>query len=299
MKEKFIHWCEKNNILITESKPINYGHQFKLSKGADKLSLSIYQTGKQLAQGKDSELKTSVESFFGITGVKSKTDKSSSIELKHDKSIWIGVDESGKGDFFGPLVVSAVVVQKDLEDQLLSLGVKDSKKLNDHRVREMAPQLMNKLKHHSIVLMPEDYNDRYDRLKNLNHLLADMHCACYQALYDKNVELMISDQFASDKKLLENRLDKANLPSKDLIQAPRAEEDMAVACASILARFHFIEGIKSLSHNYGTDFPKGAGESVDFVAKDFAEAFGLSRLRLVAKTHFKTFDRLVQNGSEE
>jgi ribonuclease HIII len=126
-----------------------------------------------------------------------------------------------------------------------------------------------------------------------------MHSDCYEALYDKRVELMISDQFASDKKLLESYLTKAGLPKKDLIQAPRAEEDMAVACASIIARFHFIEGIKSLSHNYGTDFPKGAGESVDFVAKDFANAFGLSRLRLVAKTHFKTFDRLVQNGTEE
>jgi ribonuclease HIII len=166
MKEKFIQWCQDNKVLITESKPINYGHQFKLSKGADKLSLSLFNTGKQLAQGKDSELKSSVEKFFGITKTaNTKSDKSTSPSLQHDKKVWIGVDESGKGDFFGPLVVSAVVVHKDLEDQLLSLGVKDSKKLNDHRVREMAPQLMNKLKHHSVILMPEEYNEVYDTLK--------------------------------------------------------------------------------------------------------------------------------------
>lgn len=301
MEKDFLQWCEQNNIRITEKKTIPYGVQIKLSFANEKASVGLYTSGKSLVQGKENSLKSKLNSYFGKTetGTKSKKTSTANSALNHSKDIWIGIDESGKGDFFGPLVASAVLVKRSEEDKILSLGVKDSKKLSDVKIREMAPQLMANLEHHSVILMPEDYNQTYTRISNLNKLLAELHRDCTKALITEETDLVISDQFAADKTLLESYFNHANLPTQKLLQAPRAEEDIAVACASIIARYHFIEGIKSLSHNYGTEFPKGAGPKVDIVAKDYADSFGLKHMHLVAKTHFKTFERLIPDGTEE
>lgn len=300
MEAAFVAWCKKNDIRITEKKSIPYGMQLKLAFGTEKASVGLYTSGKSLVQGKEGLLKSKLNAYFGKTDTPKKSKPVvENADLNHNKKVWIGVDESGKGDFFGPLVACAVVIHKDVEDKLLSLGVKDSKKLSDPKVREMAPQLMAKLKHHSICLMPEDYNQKYSELDNLNKMLAEMHRDCAMALNDDHVELVISDQFASDKTFLENYFVTAGLPKNKLLQVPRAEEDIAVACASIIARYHFIEAIKTMSHNFGTDFPKGAGVGVDEVAKDFAKSFGLKHMNQVAKTHFKTYERLLDDGSEE
>ena len=294
MLDQIKKWCLENTVLVTDESPIPYGKQLKLQRGKDKISVGIYNTGKFLVQGKDSSLKSQMQKFLGL-GSSSPKAKSNEVstDLKHDHNVWIGVDESGKGDFFGPLVVSAVVVHKKLEPQLKSLGVTDSKKLSDQRIMEMAPQLMGKLKHHTELLMPVEYNETYQEVQNLNILLGSLHATCIKNLYDERVEMYLSDQFSNDKKLLEGIVVKHGLDAKKLKQAPKAESDLAVACASIIARYYFIELLDDLSAKFEMEFPKGAGPLVNESALEFKDQFGIEKVKEVAKVHFKTFERLL------
>lgn len=295
MLDKIKKWCQKNFVRIIEQKNIQYGTQLKLERQSEKISVGVYNTGKFLVQGKDSRLKQELQFFLGLSPAKPAENKSDKPpqSLEHNHEVWIGVDESGKGDFFGPLVVSAVVVHKKLEEQLKSLGVVDSKKLSDQRIMEMAPQLMGKLKHHSEALMPIEYNERYSEVQNLNILLGNLHVDCIEQLYDERVDMYLSDQFSNDKSLLENIVRKRGLNEKKLMQAPKAEQDLAVACASIIARYHFIELLNDLSTKFGVNFPKGAGDLVNKCALNFRDEFGLEKVKEVAKVHFKTFERLL------
>ncbi|MAF89845.1 MAG: ribonuclease HIII [Bdellovibrionaceae bacterium] len=295
MLDKIKIWCQKNFVRIIEQKNIQYGTQLKLEKQNEKISVGVYNTGKFLVQGKDSQLKQELQSFLGLSPGKSAASKTEKTQqsIEHNHEVWIGVDESGKGDFFGPLVVSAVVVHKKLEEQLKSLGVVDSKKLSDQRIMEMAPQLMGKLKHHSEALMPIEYNQRYSKVQNLNILLGNLHVDCIEQLFDDRVDMYLSDQFSNDKSLLENIVKKRGLDEKKLMQAPKAEQDLAVACASIIARYHFIELLNDLSSKFGMVFPKGAGDLVNQTALDFRDQFGIEKVKEVAKVHFKTFERLL------
>ena len=294
MLDKIKNWAAQNQVRITEQKNIAYGIQIKLEQGSDKISLALYQTGKFLLQGKDSALKFRLQALLGIDSNPNKTASphATNQTLDHSHQVWIGVDESGKGDFFGPLAVSAVVVHRKLAEPLSSLGVTDSKRLSDARIREMAPQLLRKLKHHTIVLMPTEYNQEYQQIQNLNVLLGSLHAQCIAALYDERVEMFLSDQFANDKGLLQKSISKHNLPVEKLRQAPRAESDLAVACASILARYHFIEALDRLSEKFAMSFPKGAGEGVERAAAEFRQTHGIEAFSQVAKLHFKTFERL-------
>jgi len=199
----------------------------------------------------------------------------------------IGIDESGKGDYFGPLVIAAIFVDATTEGELSLMEVRDSKKISDGRILEMAPDIRTICPHSIIVIGPQRYNELYGKIRNLNRLLAWGHAKALETLLERvSCDRAIADQFG-DEQLIVNALQEKGRKIF-LEQRPKAEADLAVAAASILARAEFLLRLKRLSHDIGTSLPKGASPAVELAARMIVKKHGQERLNTVAKLHFKT-----------
>jgi ribonuclease HIII len=204
----------------------------------------------------------------------------------------IGTDESGKGDYFGPLVIAGVYLPDEQESVFREIGVRDSKRFSDNRVRELAEIIKRGYIHSVVSIGPERYNALYLNLRNLNRLLAWGHSrAIENILGEVPCRLAITDQFG-DKAYVLNALMKKG-QRIELIQRPKAEEDMAVAGASILARAEFLKRLYFLSQDVGLDLPKGASHLVEEAAVKLIRRHGPEVLDKVAKTHFKITQRVL------
>lgn len=205
----------------------------------------------------------------------------------------IGTDESGKGDFFGPLVVAGFFLPEGQEGVLRELGVRDSKKLSDGRVLEIARSLRQGYKSSVVAIGPERYNALYRNLRNLNRLLAWGHARVIENLLaEVNCALAITDQFGDQRFVREALLKKGK--NINLIQKTKAEDDLAVAAASILARAHFLYKLKDLSEEFGLELPKGASSLVEEAGLKLVKKHGPEILEKVAKTHFKTTEKILR-----
>ena len=208
----------------------------------------------------------------------------------------IGTDESGKGDYFGPLVVAAVYVGGQ-EEKLKELGVKDSKKLSDSKALELAEEIKKRCEYDLVRINPGKYNALHEKFGNLNILLAWAHARAIENLLGKvEARKVISDQFGDEKYLLERLMKKGK--KVELVQMHRAESDTAVAAASVLARAEFLKSLEYLSKTYGIRFPKGA-TVVEHAGRMFLAAYGPDRLKEVAKIHFKTTERIMAGYVQE
>ena len=203
----------------------------------------------------------------------------------------IGTDESGKGDFFGPLVIAGVLVDERAAKIFTDLGIKDSKKLSDKKMLAMAVEIKKNAPHSVIAISNGKYNELYSNIKNLNKLLAWGHArAIENILNSSSCEYVLSDKFG-DESLIKNALMK-NGQSIRLEQMVRAESDIAVAAASVLARATFVQKMQDMENNYGLKFPKGCSGLVKTAASEFIQKYGKDRLHEVCKTHFKTFNEV-------
>ena len=204
----------------------------------------------------------------------------------------IGVDEAGKGDYFGYLVVAGVTVDAGSEKKLRELGVKDSKKLSDSSVSKLSTQIRKICTHDIVRISPEKYNTLQKKFKNLNKLLAWGHAQVIENLLQRNeVDYVITDKFG-DEKYLKDALKEKGKKAK-IIQKIRAESDTAVAAASILARAEFLRTLKMLSMEVGYSLPKGATH-VEDAAKELVKKYDESVLDFTAKKHFKTTKRVLK-----
>lgn len=199
----------------------------------------------------------------------------------------IGIDESGKGDYFGPLVIAAAFVDTKNEPELRLLQVRDSKKITDGRILEMARDIKVLCPHSIIAIGPQKYNELYAKIKNLNRLLAWGHARALENLLEQApCDLAIADQFGDERFVLSALMDKGR--AIRLVQQPRAEADLAVASASILARAEFLTRLDRLSQEIGMALPKGASPAVELAGKMVVKKRGEAGLGTVAKLHFKT-----------
>lgn len=208
----------------------------------------------------------------------------------------IGVDESGKGDFFGPLCVAGVYINESVVKAWKDAGVRDSKAIgSDKKIAELAEVIRNTPGCVSTVIPigNEAYNRLMAKFKSVNRLLAWGHARAIENLMSNRhlmnplPERAISDQFAADKATVAKAL-MALGREIELIQRHKAESDLAVAAASILARHEFVTRLQRLGQQYGMKFPKGAGKEVDVVAKEFFEKHGAPEMAKIAKMHFRT-----------
>ncbi|MFZ4508113.1 MAG: ribonuclease HIII [Fimbriimonas sp.] len=202
----------------------------------------------------------------------------------------IGVDESGKGDFFGPLVIAACYVGPEHLAELE--GVKDSKKLTDPMAIRLAATIKAVCPHKVIAIGPAKYNELYAKFKNLNHLLAWGHARAIEDVLELvDAKLVISDQFAAGGAVVKRALFEKG-KQVEFRSMVRAEADMAVAAASILARAEFLWSLRKLGEQFGMELPKGA-TNVIAPGKRLVQLRGPDVLPQVAKMHFKTSGQVL------
>ncbi|MDP1836241.1 MAG: ribonuclease HIII [Chlamydiales bacterium] len=270
-----------------------YTHFAAKKKG---ISLTFYLSGKLVVQGKGKNefiefyLEPEVlKSFsFGYKKAIQDTLDTSDINL----SPHIGIDESGKGDFFGPLCVAGVYGDEKTIKELKKIGVKDSKVLTDQAAGTLSAKIRGVCPYHIVRINPFKYNELYAKFGNLNTFLAWGHATTIEEMVRKtSCESVIIDQFAAQH-VVETALKRKKLEVK-LTQRHRAEEDLVVAAASILARHAFLEGLRNLSEEFGIILPKGASPQVIAVGKQLVMKYGPEVLTKVAKTHFKTYGQVV------
>lgn len=203
----------------------------------------------------------------------------------------IGTDESGKGDFFGPLVIAGVLPDEKNAQHFLDLGIKDSKKLSDKKMLSLAVEIKKVAPYSIIAISNSKYNELYANIKNLNKLLAWGHArAIENILNTSHCEYALSDKFG-DEALIKSALMK-NGRSIRLEQMCKAESDIAVAAASVLARATFVQKMQEMENTYGIKFQKGCSPLVKAVASEFIQKYGKARLKEVCKAHFKTYNEV-------
>lgn len=209
----------------------------------------------------------------------------------------IGTDESGKGDYFGPLVIAGVCITKKQEELLATLGVRDSKSNSDNKNKELAKkieELLGKTCVSIVCISPERYNSLYDEIgRNLNKVLGWGHARVMENLLSDNVcENAIADQFG-DESIIKSAL-LAKGKSLNLIQSPKAERDIGVAAASILARARFLNELERLGKILGVTLSKGVNSTVESIAKNIYENGGLEKLKQFVKLHFQTTKKIIK-----
>lgn len=260
----------------------------------EKTNVVYYESGKLVVQGKGTQefVEFLLEpEVLGQACVGYETVLNPELLLPR-----LGVDESGKGDFFGPLCVAGVYINGDIVQAWREAGIKDSKNISsDKRIGELA-KLIRETPGCVTSVVPignEAYNRLYAKMGSVNRVLAWGHARVIENLMAQGDRMnpppvrAISDQFAHDKKTVAGAL-MALGREIELVQRHKAEEDLAVAAASILARHEFVSRLERLGKQFSVEFPKGASAKVDEVAKAFVTTQGADKLPLVAKVHFRT-----------
>lgn len=287
---------ELKGIGVYDYKEINYGLQFDVEMGAMTSKVRIYESKKgikvDLSTVKYEALK---DAITNINNTETSTmGQSSKVNSKLPiffcdilENPMIGVDESGKGDYFGPLVIAGVYADKEKKIALQKLGVMDSKALTDKKISELARQIKELCEYDIVTVGNESYNKMYHNINNLNKLLAWGHARVIENMLGKvKCEYALSDQFGNESFIKSALMEKGR--EIKLEQRPRGEQNIVVAAASILARNEFVVKMEEISEAYGMVFPKGAGQGTLKVARDFVSRYGKENLTKVSKLHFKT-----------
>jgi ribonuclease HIII len=263
----------------------------------NKLSVAVYEKGpKVLVQGRNVEEFVQFELEPKILG-----EAKLGYEEVHSPEMFephFGVDESGKGDFFGPLVISGVYVDRGIGRKLLDAGVVDSKRIgSDTRIRALADMIRKSSQDlvETVLIGPAKYNELYEKFGNLNKLLGWGHARVIENLLARKPACLrsLSDQFA-DARVIEQSLLRHGRKIA-IEQRPRAESDIAVAAASILAREAFINWLERKGKELGIRLERGVSPSVKENARKLMEKNGPDALREVAKVHFRTAHEIAPN----
>lgn len=261
---------------------------------SDKANVVFYESGKLVVQGKGTQ---EFIEFLLEPEILKQARLGYETVLNPDLLLpRIGVDESGKGDFFGPLCIAGVYINESVVKAWQGAGIRDSKNISsDKKIAELAEKI-RKTPGCLTAVVPignEAYNRLQAKMGSVNAVLAWGHARVIENLLAQKHRMdpppvrAISDQFASSKSVVE----KALMPlgrKLELVQRHQAEEDLAVAAASILARDEFVKRLAALEKQYAMKLPKGASAQVDEAAKEFLAKHGAENFPKVAKTHFRT-----------
>jgi ribonuclease HIII len=209
----------------------------------------------------------------------------------------MGIDESGKGDFFGPMVIAAAYVDEPLVEKLREMDVRDSKRItSDRKALDMARDIRDLLgdRFAMVNIGPAAYNRLYAKMRNVNSMLAWGHARAIEDLLEKvpGCPRALSDQFGPKRQIEQALMRKG----KDirLEQRPKAESDPAVAAASVLARAGFVHALQRMGKSYEVEIPKGASDAVRATAEQLVKQRGPEVLLQTAKCHFRTADRVLE-----
>jgi ribonuclease HIII len=255
-----------------------------------KLSVAVYEKGpKVVVQGKETEEFVR----FHLEPEILKEAKLGYEEILNPEMFepHFGIDESGKGDFFGPLVIAGVYVDKGIARQLINIGVMDSKRVgSDNRIRALAEEIRRTpgLIYNVVLIGPQKYNSLYEKFANLNDLLAWGHARVIENLLEAKPDCKrsLSDKFANENVIKRALLKQGRLIQID--QRTKAESDIAVAAASIFAREKFVQWLDRANKQFGIVLPKGVSAAAKTAAQALVAKHGFDALQSAAKTHFRT-----------
>ena len=262
------------------------------------LKVTWYNSGKLLVQGKGTKEFVEFTLEPEVLGEAAFGEMLNAEPEQFDPRI--GVDESGKGDFFGPLVVAGVYINDSIARALDKMGVKDSKAItSDKKISKLAEGIRNisGCVHSVVPIGNASYNRLHQQMRNVNKILAWGHARVIENLLVQRDRMnpaplrAISDQFSRSKSTIQSALMEKGR-QLELVQMHKAESDLAVAAASILARDVFVQRIKELSNEFDLELPKGASAKVDQVGVEFLSKHGINKLGQAAKLHFRTTQKI-------
>jgi len=280
-----------------DGKPIPYGEQIVITSGTHQATVNFYpKRGKMITGGSESPLKMALQSWIDTQIGEKPVHTQTTFLTPH-----IGMDESGKGDWFGPLVVAAVAVDQQMICALEKQGVRDSKTLESSAIQRIASAIERIVPlacRHVQVIEPLIYNDRYNRCHNINLLLAEVYAEVAAKVWQATrSSLIVCDQFSQRADRLEQTFAAHYLPRP--IQQTHAESaSIAVAAASILASAAFTTALEQLGHEAGLirPLPKGASDITVLQAtlRQIITLHGFESAGRYAKLHFKPIEAIVQ-----
>ncbi|MDP8263527.1 MAG: ribonuclease HIII [Candidatus Ancaeobacter aquaticus] len=294
---KGLYVCDldKDKVPVLRQYLDESGYMFKkvpytyFSAQRKNLSVTMYLKGKLVIQGK---MASEFVEFYLEPQLLKKITMSGGKRIDADYGeSRIGVDESGKGDYFGPLVVASVFSEASEIVKLEEMGVRDSKKLSDKAVDVLYKKIIEKYPHSVVVIGPEKYNELYVKMSNLNVMLAWAHARAIENLVTKvQCSKVIVDQFADERMVKSALLKKGR--DINLEQRHRAESDLVVAAASIVARGEFLKRLRRISVELNYQLLKGAGDKVNELALKMYNEKGMDIMQRAAKLHFKNTEKV-------
>lgn len=291
---------DRTGIQITGHREIDYATQYRLSRGSETANLNVYRTRKVSVDGKGSELKSLLESWrlaHSNTGRRTarRAPEETTNPAKSAANITprLGTDEAGKGEYFGPLVVAGVrIMNEDQERELREAGVRDSKELSRAQARKISARIKEIAGPENlriVSLKPKEYAKRWTSAgSNVNRLLGELNAEIIGEL-KAEVQLIVADKFAERARLY---IAPAIPEGVDLEVRARAENDAAVAAASILARARYLEDMDLLSGQIGFELPRGSTHVLEAARRVYRER-GWGGLAEVAKVHFSITKQVI------
>ena len=298
IKEKMIDYYD---LLRRDKKP-PYS-VFQAEEGGT--IITLYESGKVMFQGISADIDANMwkdlESHYNNRDIDSELKKKE--EKEDDKTYYyydaIGSDEVGTGDYFGPIIVTATLVDKSTRKLLEDLKIMDSKKMTDDKIRRCAPILMNKLPYATFTLSNTKYNEMSSKGFNMNKIKAILHNRVLFELSNKGIPYhkIIVDQFTTPRSYF-SYLKQENIEDKvtKITFLTKGEgKHLSVAAASVISRYRFLQEMDKLSEKYKVDIPKGASPKVDSVAKKILDTYGKNELSKIVKLNFKNTEKILKS----
>ena len=257
--------------------------------------ITLYESGKAMFQGTSADVDAAMWGTV-LDNTKEKQEEKKKKEKKYYNCSSVGSDEVGTGDYFGPIVVTATYVKKEDIKKLEDLGVGDSKKITDEKIKKIAPELAKIVKYRSIILTNKEYNEKYTKNVNMNKIKAIMHNkVLYQLMQEEKpeVDYIIVDEFARENRYYEYLNGIKDIQRNITFMTKAEDKNLAVAAGSIISRYIFLKEFDKLSDNLHIPLPKGAGKDVDTIGEEVVEKYGEEKLQEIAKLNFKNTERIL------
>ena len=257
--------------------------------------ITLYESGKCMFQGTSADVDAAMWGT-ALENTKEKQEERKKEDQKYYTCSAVGSDEVGTGDYFGPIVVTACYVSKEDLPFIESLGVKDSKKIDDEKILKIAPQIAKKIPYKSVILTDKEYNEKYTKDINMNKIKAILHnCVLYQLVQEEKpqYDYIIVDEFAREARYYEYISDQPAIQRGITFLTKAEDKNCAVGCASIISRYIFLREFDKMCDELHMPLPKGAGKDVDSMGEEVVEKFGEDKLKEIAKVNFKNTDRIL------
>jgi len=260
--------------------------------------ITMYTSGKVMFQGTSADVDATMwKEIDGQDNSEEAKKKEETANKKYYYCTSVGSDEVGTGDYFGPIVVTAAYVKKEQIEFLESLGIRDSKKIEDEKILKIAPKIAKEITYRSIILPNKEYNEKYNQNYNMNKIKAIMHNkALYQLIHEVNptYDYIIVDEFAREHRYYEYVKEATNVQKGITFMTKAEDKNLAVACASVISRYIFLKEFDKLSDALHILLVKGAGPQVDTVGEEVVEKYGKEKLEEIAKLNFKNTERILK-----